>query len=306
MAYTPAYAQLAPIPGLTSNSGGGSDRFPFYAPAPSQVYGSRPSGAGVPITAGENTGAAMAAGNQVYNQLPQYATSLTNIGGNVASETAGQLPEDVVTQLKQRAAERGVATGTSGSDNDNAAYLRALGLTSLDLTNMGQTNLLRQLTSLPGAQTYENASFYPTSGQQYESSLQSNIFAAAPDPAAAGNANLRAAQAGYGVGRGSMGGGLPPTPSYSSGGTSGGGGYSVGLPSYGSGVNQGQTGSPSQDVIDRILASYSGTVGFGGSGAGGGTFYAGDQSGDPFADTGESNYGDPNDYYPYSMDVAEE
>lgn len=302
MAYTPAYAQLAPIPGLTSNGGGASDR--LYVPPQGNPYGTKPSGATVPITAGAATGQAMALGNQVYNQLPGYGTSLGNVGANVASETAGQLPEDVVTQLKQRAAERGIATGTQGSDNNNAAYLKALGLNSLDLTNMGQTNLLRQLPSLPGAQIYQNPSFYPSSGQAYEAALQGNIFAAAPDPAAAGNANLRAAQAGYGVGRGSMPGALPPTPSFGGGGGTGGGGnYPISLPAYGSGVNPGQSGSPSQDVIDKILAQYSPTINGGG---GSGTYYAGDQSGDPFADPGESNYGNPEDYYPYSYNVAEE
>lgn len=243
----------------------------------------------MPTTAPVNTGAAMSLGNQVYNQLPGYGASIGNVGANVQSETAGQLPQDVITQLQQRAAERGIGTGTQGSDNNNAAYLRALGLTSLDLTNMGQANLDKQLPLLPGAQIYQNPAFYPTSGQAYESDLQSNIFASAPNPAAAGNANLRAAQGGYAAGRGSMGGQLPPTPSYGPTGGSG-GGFPVSQPAYGSGVNPGgQTGSPSQDVIDRILQSYSDTVGYGG-GTGGDINNAGTYFG--------SEAGDPNDYYP--------
>src|SRR5690348_3255411 len=49
---------------------------------------------------------------------------------NIGSELQGQLPQDVVTQLGQRAAERGISMGSPGSDNSNSGLLRALGLTS--------------------------------------------------------------------------------------------------------------------------------------------------------------------------------
>lgn len=220
----------------------------------SGAYGSKPAGAPVLPTAPINTGLAMNLGNNVYNQLPGYQTSIANVGQNVQDETSGKLPADVVRELQQRAAERGVATGTAGSDNNNAAYLRALGLTSLDLTNMGQSNLDRQLPLLPGAQVYQNPAFYPTSGQQYESQLQSNIFAAAPDPAAAGNANLRAAQSGYGVGRAAGPSNLPPTP--------GGGDFTTAGDQQFSHVSaQGGGGgrfqdSSTMDQINEIMRSY--------------------------------------------------
>src|SRR5512133_3268237 len=52
---------------------------------------------------------------------------------NISSALGGQLPADVLAQLAQGAAERGVGTGQPGGDQVNSAYLRALGLNSLKL-----------------------------------------------------------------------------------------------------------------------------------------------------------------------------
>lgn len=176
------------------------------------AYGSVPVAPSIGATAGNATMQAMALGNQVAAQLPGYAASLGNIGANIKSETAAQIPADVLQRLQQSAAERGVATGTAGSPNNDAAYLRALGLTSLDLTNMGQTNLLRQLPALPGYGISQNPGFYVTPQQQYEADLQRNIFAAAPDPYAAASASLGAARMGLGAGGSGFGSG-PTSPS---------------------------------------------------------------------------------------------
>jgi len=50
---------------------------------------------------------------------------------------SGQVAPDVRNQLAQAAAERGVGIGSYGSGNDQSAFLRSLGLTSMDLTNKG-------------------------------------------------------------------------------------------------------------------------------------------------------------------------
>lgn len=123
-------------------------------------------------TAGAVTDESMKLGAKQYRQLPGYDTSLANIGANIGAETKGQLPADVLAQIQQQAAERGVATGTGGSQNDNAAYLRALGLSSLDMTNLGQKNFNAALPMLPGLS--QNPAFYATPG----TNLQANIAGA--------------------------------------------------------------------------------------------------------------------------------
>lgn len=129
----------------------------------------------------------------VYNQLPGYGTSMSNVGSNIASETAGQLPQDVVNQITQTAAERGITTGMAGSGSSNANLEQALGLNSLALTNTGQKNLEGILPTLPGNTVANSPSMYATP------SLYEGANAAAlgvSNQNAGQNASLTAAQQG--------------------------------------------------------------------------------------------------------------
>lgn len=84
---------------------------------------------------------------------------------NIASQLSGELPADVVNQLAQAAAERGVAGGISGSPNDTAAYLKALGLTSYDMTQQGQANLTSALGRNQAASTFDPSALIITPTQ---------------------------------------------------------------------------------------------------------------------------------------------
>lgn len=75
--------------------------------------------------------------------------------GNIGSLLKGEIPQDVINQLSQQAAERGVANGSPGSANSNAALLRSLGLTSLDLQQTGQQNLTAADARNPGAPIFD-------------------------------------------------------------------------------------------------------------------------------------------------------
>lgn len=55
----------------------------------------------------------------------------------IQSALAGELPQDVVDLIARRAAERGISTGTAGSQFAQFGELRTLGLTSLDRINQG-------------------------------------------------------------------------------------------------------------------------------------------------------------------------
>lgn len=176
---------------------------------PANAFGTKPVPVSPVTTAPGAVGTAMGLGNQVYNQLPGYSTDIGNIGANLTAETAGQLPADVIAQITNEAAARGVASGT-GAATVNQDLLKTLGLTSLDLTQMGQRGLDTQLGLLPGAGLYQNPNFYPTTGQNLEAGQSNALNAAAPDPFAAGNAALRAAGGGYAAG--SVGGGSLPAP----------------------------------------------------------------------------------------------
>jgi hypothetical protein len=178
------------------------------------AYGVKPVAPPITSTAGKILPNAIKNQTLAYNQLPGYNASLGNIGANIESETSGVLPDDVKKQIAQAAAERAVATGTAGSENADAAYLRALGLTSLDLTGKGEAQFQSILPQLPGVGISQNPNFYVNPAQQYERDLQAEIFKAAPDPTAAAAAALGAVQSGYNAGRGSISsGGFPGLPS---------------------------------------------------------------------------------------------
>ncbi len=241
----------AALPSYWSSGGGG------YAGG-GNAYGTIPQVPTPVSTAPQATAGAISAGQAAYSQLPGYNASLGNVGANIQSETGGQLPADVIRQIQQQAAERGVMTGSPGSDNSNASYLQALGLNSLNLTNMGQQNLQSILPQLPGYGISQNPSFYPSAALTQDAAASNAIYRSAPDPKAAAEAAMRAAAAGVSAGRGSV-----PMP----------GGLNLGNPSglnfapptggpttaFGTDVNTTgtlNTGAMSQSDVDRILAQY--------------------------------------------------
>lgn len=234
---------------LAAGFGGGNG-----AIANPAAYGSVPGPVKPQPTAGAAVPLAMQLGQSVFSQLPGYQSSLNNVGANIGSETAGVLPQDVLTQIEQTGAERGVSTGSPGSPNANAAMLRALGLTSLDLTNMGQRNLQGILPTLPGAGLYENPSLYPSSGLDYQAGVTNAEEAAAPNPYAAAMANLAAL----------------------SGATGGGGGRASGLPGRTESGNPlggadellGYSGSPYTSYGGNYLLNPPGGAGEGAAGPG--------------------------------------
>lgn len=260
---------IAPQFNLSNLAPTDSNVAPDWSMTNPAAFGSKPGAVTPQITAPAAAQTAMGLGQQIYSQLPGYSQSLANIGANIGSETAGQLPADVVTQIEQNAAERGIATGSPGSPNANASLLRALGLTSLDLTRMGQQGFQSILPVLPGAGIYQNPAFYPSTAQTLEAGEQNALNAAAPDPGAAAAANLRAAGAGLGAGLGFGGGrnpgqlpgitsGAPLPPALSAtGGTGAGGG---GMFYNGVLYPEGTSPTASLDQISQLLQEYSGVV----------------------------------------------
>lgn len=102
--------------------------------------------------------------------LPNYNAMTQQSSGNILSNLRGQVPEDVVRLLQQKAAERGAMTGMApDSPNLNASYLQALGLTSLDLMGRGEQQLSGAVERTPMPQPLNPASlFVPQMNAQQE------------------------------------------------------------------------------------------------------------------------------------------
>lgn len=89
-------------------------------------------------------------------RIPNAPALEAKSSANIGQELSGQVPSDVTALLQQQAAERGVATGVgAGSPNANAAYLRALGLTSLGQEQTGQQNLSAAYARNPAAPIFD-------------------------------------------------------------------------------------------------------------------------------------------------------
>ena len=103
---------------------------------------------------------------------PTFEPILRNISGVVAP--------DVKRQIGQAAAERGVGIGSYGGANDASGFLRALGLTSQQLTNTGIDQYLRSYSAVPQLRP-ESLFVSPTDRQQMNlrwAENQANIQAA--------------------------------------------------------------------------------------------------------------------------------
>ncbi len=132
--------------------------------------------------------------------LPNYQQNLATQSQDVMSKLKGQIPQDVANQLQQFGAERGVGTGSIGSPNSDAATLRALGLTSLDIQNQGMQQFGQQIAQTPQGAQFNPFNFLITPEQQQQAQYQANLLNAAPVPSSAQYAGLNAFQQGRGQG----------------------------------------------------------------------------------------------------------
>lgn len=139
------------------------------------------------LTQGADIISNAAAPSGLEANLPGYEGMLGTATQNTASELAGQIPQDVVNQLSQEAAERGVATGqASGSPNENAALMKALGLTSLGQEQTGQSNLNTLINETPQGAQFDPASMFVTPNVEQAANQGVQNAMAAPDPGASG------------------------------------------------------------------------------------------------------------------------
>lgn len=128
-----------------------------------------------------------------YEQnLPGYAGNLSQAAVNAGNLLQGQIPPDVLRQIQQAAAERGVAIGSPGSPNANAAMLRALGLTSLNLQGEGLQQFGKLMGLTPVGQPFNPASMMVSPDALQAAQMAANLYASAPVPALAAQANLNA------------------------------------------------------------------------------------------------------------------
>lgn len=212
-----------PFPGTTGAAGGGGS---FGLPPTnwSAAYGGVPSIPNPGVSASSAIGAninnlgslkALGSGIDAFNtvelrkslatNLPNYEALNAQSSKNILSHLQGQVPDDVVNQILQQAAERGIITGTTGSSNADTAMLRVLGLTSLDLMGKGEQEFSGAVARTPVAKPWDITNGFVSPDQWQEAAYAASVAAAAPNPMAAGTAAYGAASSGLNKGLGSIG-----------------------------------------------------------------------------------------------------
>jgi len=132
----------------------------------------------------------------MIKNLPNYLALAGQDSANIGNNLSGVVSPDVLYQLQQQAAERGISMGSPLSDNSNSAYLRALGLTSMQLQQLGHTQLNEAIQRTPIQQTQNQSATKDWSAEQA-------IYNSAPVPSAAAKQAILNAQNAYGYGKNS-------------------------------------------------------------------------------------------------------
>ena len=145
-------------------------------------------GLGQGVDVANAAGAASALGTAI----PGYAGLQGQAVQNIGNQLAGTLSPDVVAQINQQAAEAGIATGAPGSPATEAADLRAMGLTSQQLQQQGQSNLTSLMGATPLGNLFDVSSQLVTPAEQQAAQQAANVLGAAPNPTQAAAANLQA------------------------------------------------------------------------------------------------------------------
>lgn len=188
---------------------------------------------------------------QLESMIPDYGAQTTKSSQNILQELSGQVPSDVINQIIQSSAERGVITG--GGPNANAAYLRALGLTSLGMQQQGQKDLSASVARTPLPALARPESFFVNPATMQEAQTASNLYGSAPVPSAAAAEAIRQGNAGVAAGRGSV----PqapgiPMPTFGQG--------SIGGSSYPSAPLGTTSSNPSPDAYSNWQKWYNNTI----------------------------------------------
>lgn len=111
-------------------------------------------------------------GTMLETMLPGYGKLRDKGTANIASLLRGEIPKDTERLLEQRAAERGVKLGTSGSGFESADLLRNLGLTSLQVTQQGLDSASRWIAQIPKAPQFDFTSMFYTPQQRLNFEFQ--------------------------------------------------------------------------------------------------------------------------------------
>lgn len=116
--------------------------------------------------------------SMLSNVIPGWKSTAATIGGNIASEALGQIPQDVQAAEQDSAAARSLGQGTEGSGMGRDLLARDLGLTSLNLTNRAIASAeswMKETASIYEPSMMKVGSMFITPEQQYAADNEQNM-----------------------------------------------------------------------------------------------------------------------------------
>jgi hypothetical protein len=157
------------------------------------------------LTGGLDTAAGAGAISSLGQEIPGVSGLITGTTGNISNELAGKVPQDVIDLLSQHSAEIGAGRGMGPmAPSTNAAYLRALGLTSLGEKQRGAADLNSLMTAVPRAPQFDPSRMIVSPEEQQMWNYLRQTLAKSPNPAAAAAANVGALTSGLNTGAGAF------------------------------------------------------------------------------------------------------
>jgi hypothetical protein len=139
--------------------------------------------------------------DQIRKGFPGYDGTILNIGNMIGDQTKGVVPRDVINNLTQFGAERGVNIGQGvDSPNTTAALMKAFYDTSQDQQKTGMANYATMMGSVPRTSLLDVSKMFTDPNQLYEANLLANTIAASPNPYARAQEEMNRLREGVGSG----------------------------------------------------------------------------------------------------------
>lgn len=138
--------------------------------------------------------------SQISELYPQYTSTLSQLGSDVADWASGKISQSTKNQLTQSMSERGALTGQGvNSANSNAALMSLLGTTSEALQSKGLSGYSQLVSTIPTS-TMDVSKFFVDPNTTYNAQLLANYAEASPNPETQAESNLSAATSGLSSG----------------------------------------------------------------------------------------------------------
>ncbi len=136
---------------------------------------------------------------------PGYTANMDKWASDISDLLAGKVSTRTKNTLAQAGAERGISTGTAGSQSNDSAWLQALGLTSEAQQKTGASELASMIGLAPKVNLFDYNNYLTNPSDVAGAQYAANTITSAATPSAAGAAAKDAVTSGISTGQAAAG-----------------------------------------------------------------------------------------------------